>query len=283
MSAQSKPQGRGRDQQTLADIATSVRARSFPDDIIIRYESNEALEVFIQQAGTLITYVLLNFSDAKKLLEEDGTLYGVLHPSQTPIISAAEEDWRIYGRQYRDIWTVLEACQPAIYIPDAGKMYVDSYGRVKQRAALEEYEMRLKRVMDEVTDQGWDIQVLPIAKGIHRWHLEELKPCYQKYGFQNYVAYCRQFYGGGRGNRINLLEEYLQNIVDVLNADNVFALGCHGPTHLGQFPPQVTGAGGIYNFATHCKLEDGTFGIEQFKNWRSVRRDKLSPVTLEGF
>ena len=273
----------GTDQQTLSDLATAALVRSFPDDIILRYESNEALEEFIERASRLITYVMFNFTDAERLLRQDGTLYNVLDPSQVPIISAADEDEVIYNRQYSDIWSVLEACQPVIYIPDAGKVYTEKHDPEKQLAGIDEYKRRLDRVMEEIDTRGWDIHVLPLAKGIHRWHFEELKPCYEKHGFENYASYTRQFVGGGRGNQVRLLEEHLQNLIDVMDAQNVFLIARHGPTHLERFPPQVTGASGITNFAKHCKLEDGSFSIERFQEWRDDRRKRLTEHTLEDY
>jgi hypothetical protein len=267
-------------QQTLFDAAAAELIRSFPDDIILRYEPSEALQEFLQKAHQYITYLMLNFSDVERLIKRDGTLYDVIHPSYVPIICAAEQDQLIYERQYEDIWRVLEACQPAIYVPDAGKVYVDEYGEERQRAGLREYKMRLNRVMEEIDSRGWNIEVVPIAKGIHRWHFEELKPCYERHEFENYMSYTKQFVGANRGNRFNLLKEHLQNLIDVMSPANVFAISQHGATHLERLQPEVTGASGILNFAVNCKREDGSFSVTEFLQWRNERRERLTNNTL---
>ena len=271
------------DQQTLYEVAKPDLIRSFPDDIILRYESNEALHEFLEQAYQYITFLMINFSDAERLIEQDGTLYKMLHPSFVPIISAAEHDELIYERQYKDIWRVLEACQPAIYVPDAGKVYIDTQSEQEQRNGLVEYTMRLDRVIEEIEARNWDIEVIPIAKGIHRWHYEELKPCYERHGFRNYMSYTGQFVGGSRGNQFGLLKDHLQNLIDVMSPENVFAISQHGATHLDRLQPQVAGASGIMNFAVNCKEEDGSFSVEEFLQWRDDRRDRLASNTLRDY
>lgn len=261
MSTHSKPTESRREQQTLYDAAASSLIRQFPTGIILRYEEdNEKLKEFIA-GNALITYVMINFSDAYAILEEYGSLDAVLTRWQVPIITATEDDHLLRDRQRDDIRYLLKRVQPAIYVPDAGKVYGNEE-KYKQLGGLREYKTRVDWLVDEIDRQGWDIELLPLAKAMERWHFEEMLPWYRKHDFQNFAFYARQYYS--YGNRFKDLQRHTCNLVNMVNPDNVFMIALHGKCHLSKLPPQVNGASGLKQFIKRCNYDN-----DQFESWRT--------------
>lgn len=196
MSLHSTPANTSRVQQTLHDVAASRLIRQFPDRAILRYESdNNQLEDFIP-GNRLITYVMFDFSDAMDLIEEYGSLHAYLSDWQVPMVTATEDDEILRNRTRDEIRYLLERIQPAIYTPDAGKVYGNE-PKYKQQGGLREYRIRVDWVVDEIERREWEIELLPIAKAMEQWQFKEMLPWYRKHGFQNFAFYVRQYYNQG--------------------------------------------------------------------------------------
>lgn len=261
MSSYSTSPSTSRGQQTLHDVAASHLIRQFPAGIILRYEAdNDQLEEFIL-GNTLITYVMFNFSDAMELINEHGSLHAYLSDWQVPIVTATEKDKILKNRTRDDIRHLLERIQPAIYVPDAGKVYGNNL-EDKQRGGLREYRIRVDWVVDEIERQGWEIEVLPLAKAMEQWQFKEMLPWYREHGFQNFAFYARQYYT--HGNRFNAMREHTNNLVDLVDPENVFMIALHGKTHLRKLPSRVNGASGLKQFIDNCDYDN-----VQFEQWRA--------------
>lgn len=267
----SKPR---RNQQTLYESIASRLIRQFPEGIILRYESTEAFKTFLI-GNIYVRYVVFNATDAMKIVEDHGSVHAVLEDWQVPVVTATDDDLDIYERQHDSIRNLLENIQPAIYIPDAGSVYWDR-SEQSQRNGIRAFINRLDWVMEVIEREQWEVEVLPLAKGMYRWHYEMLRDCYDNHGFSNYAFYTKQYTGRDRGNAICKLENHIQNLIDVMDAQNVFVIARHGETHLERLPPQVRGASGIVEFARNCK-EHGQFSEVQFINWR----DDLESTLLD--
>lgn len=272
MSSHSTSSNPRRAQQTLYEAAASRWIQQFPQGIILRYEPTEAFRAFLV-GNVYVRYVVFNATDAMKIIQEHGSIHAVLESWQIPIVTATDPDSEIYKRQHDSIRDLLENIQPAIYIPDAGTVYWDDTEQF-QRAGIQAFIARLDWVMNELEEKQWEIEVLPLAKGMYRWHYELLRDCYKRHGFSDYAFYTKQYTGGNRGNAICKLERHIQNLIDVMDAENVFALSRHGETHLERLPPQVKGASGIVEFARNCK-ENGRFSEKRFVDWRDNLENTL--------
>ncbi|MFC7164524.1 hypothetical protein [Halospeciosus flavus] len=284
MSSPAHSTGSDRVQRTLYDVTARQRIHSFPRGIILRYEPTEALNSFL--AGNYhVRWVVINFTDAAKIIRDHGSVHAVLEDWQIPIVTATDPDIDVYARQRDDIRDLLEDIQPAIYIPDAGEVYwkesnqSEEEAKRAQRHGIDFFIERLNFVMSYVEEESLDIGVLPLAKGMYRWHYQRLKDCYERYDFSNYAFYTKQYTNGG--NYIRRLENHIQNLIDVMDAENIFIIARHGETHLSRLPPQVTGASGIVQFAKNCKV-NGSFHEDLFTDWRerleSVLLDKVTVV-----
>lgn len=261
MSSYSTHPSTCRGQQTLHDVAASHLIRQFPAGIILRYESdNDRLEEFIL-GNTLITYVMFNFCDAMKLIEEYGSMHTYLSDWQIPIVTATEKDEVLKNRTRDDIRHLLKRIQPAIYVPDAGKVYGNDL-KYKQRGGLQEYRIRVDWVINEIEGQGWEIEVLPLAKAMEPWQFKEMLPWYQEHRFQNFAFYTRQYYT--HGNRFNALRKHMNNLVDIVDPNNIFAIALHGRSHLQKLPSRVNGASGLKQFIDNCDYDN-----DQFDWWRT--------------
>ena len=251
----SQPYAEGSKQMTLQDVSASYLIRQFPGGVTLRYEAdNPQLEEFIL-GNVLITYVMFNFSDALELIHEHGSLHNYLSAWQVPIVVATENDRYLQNRTMEDIRTVLAGSAPAIYTPDAGRVYLKKEtddGRVIDRpkkewmAGLREYKLQVGLVMDEIDQNDWDIEVLPLAKAMTREQCQILKPFFEKHGFTNFAYYTRQYCN--HGNHINKLVDHMDNFIQIVEPDNVLAIARLGPTHLRRFHPEVTGASGLKQF-----------------------------------
>lgn len=196
MSSTPKPTSTRRGQQTLYESAASRLIQQFPSGIILRYEAgNDDLEQFIL-GNPLITYVTINFSDAWDIVEEHGSLHDFLSRGQVPIVTATEDDQILADRRRDDIAKLLTRIEPAIYIPDAGKVYgnEDDY---KQRGGLREYQIRVDWLVEQIDEHGWEIRLLPLAKTMYKWHVKEMLPWYRQHGFDEFAVYARQYYSYG--------------------------------------------------------------------------------------
>lgn len=261
MSSYSTPPRTRRVQQKLRDIAASRLIRQFPDGIILRYESkNNQLEEFIR-GNRSITYVMFNFSDAIELIEEHGSLHAYLSDWQVPMVTATEDDEILRNRTRDEIRYLLKRIQPAIYTPDAGKVYGNE-PKYQQQGGLQEYRIRVDWVVDEIERRGWEIELLPIAKAMEQWQFKEMLPWYREHGFQNFAFYARQYYN--HGNRFNDLRDHMNNLVDIVDPNNVFAIALHGKTHLRKLPSRVNGASGLKQFVDNCNYQN-----DQFEQWRT--------------
>jgi hypothetical protein len=272
MSSPATPATPDSTQQTLHDVTISQRLRSFPSRIILRYEPTEIFEEFL--VGNFhIKYVVFNATDAAKLVRDHGSVHAVLEDWQIPIVTATDPDADIYNRQRDDIRELLANIQPAIYIPDAGTVYWDEPD--SQEGGLRFFIRRLEWVIDEVEKNNWNIAVLPLAKGMEKWHYEILRDCYERHDFSNYAFYCKQYFGEDRGNRISQLESHIQNLIDVMNAKKILVIALLSENYLRRLQPQVQAACGIYQFAANCK-EDGQFIEVDFVDWRDNLENTLS-------
>jgi len=250
-----------RGQQTLHDATVSYLIRQPPTGIILRYEPDNAeLKEFIAQ-NTLLTYLMINFSDAYEILQEYGTLNEIISDWHVPIVTATEDDELLKNRQRDDIRYVLERIQPAIYIPDAGKVYGNDE-KCEQWGGLEEYRTRVDWLVNEIERQGFDIQLLPLAKAMTKEQIKEMLPWYRRHNFQNYAFYARQYYSDG--NRFHDLRRHTSNFVNMVNPNNVFMIALHGKAHLEKLPPEITGASGLKQFIKSCDYDN-----DQFKDWRT--------------
>ena len=272
MSSHLAPQSDGRVQQTLDTATVTQLVDTFPEGVTLRYESTDAFRAFL--AGNVyVQYVVFNVTDAGKIIRDHGTVHAVLEDWQVPIVTATDPDVDIYSRQRDDIRHLLEHIQPAIYIPDAGTVYWD-HSEKSQRHGIQAFIRRLDWVMDTIAEHDWDVSVLPLAKGMYRWHYEDLRDCYERHGFTNFAFYTKQY--TNNGNHIRKLLNHLQNLIDVIGVENIFTIARLSENHLERFPPQVTGTCGIVQFAKECKV-DGRFVEDQFVDWR----DELETTLLD--
>lgn len=277
MSSHSSSTSTRKGQQTLYAATATQLIDSFPRGVTLRYEPTDLFEAFLA-GNRYIRYVVINVTEALNIIRDHGSLHAILEDWQVPIVTATDPDLDIYERQYDDIRHLLKHIQPAIYIPDAGTVYWKRDGQSKeeaersQRRGIRVFIRRLDWVMEMIRENNWDISVLPLAKGMYRWHYEMLRDCYARHEFSNYAFYTKQY--TNNGNHIRKLLDHMQNLIDVMDAENVFAIARLGENHLERFPPQVTGACGIVQFAKECK-EDGQFIEEQFVNWRARLEETL--------
>lgn len=261
MSLNSTPSARSREQQTLYDISLSELIRDFPSGIILRYESdNNQLEEFLL-GNTLITYVMFNFCDAMEIIDKHGSLHAYLSDWQVPIVIATEDDDILKNRTRDEIRYLLKRIQPGIYTPDAGKVYGNEE-KYKQRGGLREYRIRVDWVAEEIERQGWEIELLPLAKAMEPWHFKEMLPWFRKHDFQNIAFYARQYFNHGCNS--NALRAHTNNLVDFVDPENVFMIALHGETLLQKLPSRVNGASGIKQFIRNCDYEN-----DEFEEWRT--------------
>jgi len=286
MSSHTPPTSNRSGQQTLFDAAVSRDVRRFPKGVVLRHEpTNERLETFIL-GNTLITYVMINFSEAWDLVGEYGSLQKYLSPWQVPIICGAEEDEKVGNRTRWQIRRLLERAEPAIYIPDAGKVYFDKRAELehqseelveRQKEGLREYRMRVDWLLAEIQENGWEINLLPLAKAHRPWHLDIMMPWYEEHGFEDFAFYTRQYCN--EGNNINLLRRNMGHFIDAADPRNIFVIARLGRTHLKSFSPRVTGASGIKQF--YSKID---YNVDEFTAFKAdIERNVLSVNTeLEG-
>lgn len=56
----------------------------------------------------------------------------------------------------------------------------------------------------------------------------------------------------------------MNNLVDIVDPNNVFAIALHGKTHLQKLPSRVNGASGLTQFIDNCNYQN-----DQFEQWRT--------------
>lgn len=274
MSSHQKEQGLSRAQQTLQEAVASKRIQEFPRGIILRVElPHENFERFLR-GNLLITYVMINFCDVAEVLDTYGSLDAVLEPWQIPIVTATEPDEILQDRTRDEIRRVLSQIQPAIYIPDTGTVYQED-SCAERLGGIREYKIRLKWLIREIENRDWEIELLPLAKGMKQWHFQEYVDLFNRHEFSNFAFYTRQYCGGNVGNRINDLIEHIHNFNTVVNPDNVLAIARHGESHLKKFPQCVTGASGLTQFIENCSNNKGNYSMDLFAEWRPQREDAL--------
>lgn len=282
MSVDPVPEKKRSSQQTLQDITVGHLVQQFPSGVTLRYETdNPRLEEFILN-NKLINYIMFNFTDAKEVIEEYGSLHDYLSAWQVPIVVATEHDRDLQNRTMEAIRTVLAGSEPAIYTPDAGRVYLQKKenGRTVPRPkkewmdGLNEYMDHVELIMSETEQQDWEINILPLAKAMNREQCRIIKPFFKKHGFTNFAYYTRQYCN--HGNHIKKLVDHIDNFIQIVEPKNVLAIARLGPNHLKQFPPEVTGVSGLKQFIDKCEYNN-----KRFSSWRKnlemniIKRNRL--------
>ena len=154
MSSHAESQELGRGQQTLHEAVNSHRIYEPIRGVHPRIElPDEEFEDWLD-GNQEIEYVVINVSDAEKVIERDGDLSQILEPWHIPVVLGTECDEAVNARTLQDVLDVLEIAQPAIYVPDV----VYSYNWMEdemQENAIEAYTGHVRTLQELLLRRTW--------------------------------------------------------------------------------------------------------------------------------
>lgn len=244
MSTPSSSVTDGRVQQTLWEASHSRLIQETITGVHSRFYLTRERERERLRNSQGHRYVVLNFSGAEKEIERVGSLDNLLEPHHIRVILGTEDDEIVDKRSFQDVLDVLEAVQPAIYVPDI----VYSYTRMdsgEQEDAIEAYVYHVRNLQREIIARDLDIRLIPTNKGWEFEHFLEYEDLYKDYGYTELAFYAVGYTGGDAGNAIKELRRHTWNAIAALDLNNVFMIGRLGWDDLLKFAPEVNGACGL--------------------------------------
>ncbi len=217
---------------------------------------------------------MINFSDAKEVIDRDGSLNQVLEPWHIPVILGTEHDEDVNKRTFQDVVDLLEVVQPAIYVPDV----VYSYNWMDegiQDNAIEAYTGHVRDLQQEIIEEDFDVRLVPTNKGWKYEHFVEYRELYDEFDYEEFAFYAVQYTGGDAGNAINVLRSHVRNVIAALDPEDVFLIGRLAEDDLLDFAPRVRGATGLRQWTDACTTEDG-LSQNPWPEFQEGREAKLS-------
>lgn len=274
MSSHIESQELGRGQQTLHEAVNSHRIYEPIRGVHPRVElPDEEFEEWLD-GNQDVEYVVINFSDADKVIEQDGDLSQVLEPWHIPVILGTEYDENVNARTLQDVLDVLEVAQPAIYVPDV----VYSYNGMEvetQENAIEAYTGHVRTLQELVIDEDMDVRLIPTNKGWKYEHFLEYRELFGEFDYEEFAFYAVQYTGGDAGNAINILRGHVRNSIAAIDMENVFLIGRLAEGDLMDFAPRVRGATGLRQWTSACSTDDG-LSQRLWPEFQKGREAKLS-------
>ncbi|WP_210408901.1 hypothetical protein [Halorhabdus rudnickae] len=218
--------------------------------------------------------MIINFSDAKGVIERDGGLSQVLEPWHIPVILGTEHDKGVNERTGQDVLDVLEVAQPAIHVPDV----VYSYNWMEdeiQEYALRAYTGYVRNLQELVIENSLDIRLIPTNKGWKYEHFVEYRELFDDFDYEEFAFYAVQYTGGDAGNAINVLRSHVRNSIAALDMEDVFLIGRLAKDDLLDFAPRVHGATGLRQWTDACSTGNG-LSQDLWTEFQETREAKLS-------
>ncbi|AFZ73769.1 hypothetical protein SAMN05443661_1535 [Natronobacterium gregoryi] len=221
-----------------------------------------------------VEYVVINFSDAKEVVERDDNLSHVLEPWHIPVLLGTEHDDKVNKRTLQDVLDLLEVVQPAIYVPDVVYNY-NWMDEEIQENAITAYINHVRTLQELVIEQDLDVRLIPTNKGWKYEHFVEYQELYDEFNYEEFAFYAVQYTGGDAGNAIKVLRSHVRNPIAALDLENVFLIGRLAEDDLLDFAPRVRGATGLRQWKDACSTGDG-LSQDPWPKFRKNREAKLS-------
>ncbi|RKD95606.1 hypothetical protein [Halopiger aswanensis] len=274
MSSHAESQELGRGQQTLHEAVNSHRIYEPVRGVHPRVElPDEEYEEWLD-SNQDVEYVVINFSDAQKVIKRDGGLRQAIEPWHIPVILGTEHDDDVNKRTFQDVVDLLEVVQPAIYVPDV----VYSYNWMEdeiQENAIEAYIGHVRDLQKEIIEQDFDIRLIPTNKGWKYEHFVEYRELYDEFDYEEFAFYAVQYTGGDAGNGINVLQSHVRNSIAAIDMEDVFLIGWLAEDDLFDFAPRVRGATGLRQWKDACSTRNG-LSQDPWPEFQESREAKLS-------
>jgi hypothetical protein len=274
MSSSAKTTEPRRGQQTLYEAVNSRRILEPIRGVHPRVElPNEECEEWLRNNHE-VSHVVINFSDAEKIIERDGDLSIVLEPWHTKVIVGTENDETVDERGYQDILDLLNVVQPAIYVPDMGRNY-RPMSEEEQDNAVEAYLYHVETLQKKILEPDLSIRLIPTNKGWKYEHFQKYQELYDQFGYTEFAFYCVQYTGGDAGNSSRQLRRHTTNAISALGLEDVFAIGRLAFDDLLRFDPRVRGATGLRQWKSWCETEKGLSQLA-YPPWKERHERGLS-------
>lgn len=231
-----------RGQQTLHEAVNSRQIREPVRGVHGRFELPRE-EAELRNDG-VHDYVMINFSEVEEIIDRDGGLGKVLEPHHVRVTLGTEHDDIIANRSLQDVLDVLEASQPAIYVPDIVYSYRWMDDEAQERA-IDAYINHVRNLQHEILDRNLAIRLIPTNKGWKVANFEKYQDLYDEFGYSELAFYAVGYTGGDAGNSTRKLRRHSSNAIAALDLDNVFMIGRLAWDDLLRFDPEVKGACGL--------------------------------------
>lgn len=253
MTSQATQQNANRVQQTLHEAAKTQQIYRPVTGVHPRVELPDDDHEAWLEGNHDVEYVVINFSDAKTVIERDGDLQTVLEPYQVPVILGTEHDEVVNNRTIQAVIDLLRIVQPAIYVPDVVYNYRWMCEQ-RQAYAIDAYLNHLRNLQELIIEHDLEIRLLPTNKGWKREHFEDYQELFTDYDYDEFAFYAVQYTGGDAGNASRKLRDHIRNLISAVDPTNVFVIGRLAETDLVDFDPRVGGATGLRQWTAACTI-----------------------------
>lgn len=254
----------------------------WPKGIIPRIQKQVRHQKFVRNNPHL-DKVMLGIDDAARLLGKGEVFTSYFCSSVDPITTSTIHDQPLGELRWTYEESVVRAVGSRYHIPTDYWVYGDMEPedrRTNIQLMMEGTEWFHRRLADST------IQVVPLVSGVTRKEREICYRTFNELGLSYCAVYGAQYFGGGMGNGINKLNNYIRDIVSEYPLDGILLIGLQAADYLHRLPPEVVAVAG-QRWISRSGLRDTSIANakNQFGFWKQIPENQLGrgDATLGSF
>lgn len=222
----------------------------FPRDFVPKANPHNARERELFGSSDIAEFVQVKFHRSTYFVKNPRDEF--LDPDQKLIINTMENDEHLFERTPEDEFERYEELDSVADIAFPGDRW--TWGTMGPRETLKEIERSVEGQIEVhrlVTNAGLDIELYPIIVGWKPWHFEHQRELFEVFDTRSCA------FDGTQYNSINRLVNHLDDLVDTLEAEQIYLNGRIAPAHLRMVPREVVAFSGIHRLLKEAKLPEG--------------------------
>lgn len=219
----------------LPHVTGNSEIRQYPRGIVARIELSKTQTDFLSMGRRDIDWVMLNLSDAERLIRRGVTAMDFVPGLRVMTTSTIHDSQLVHFTVEREI-EVVRAFKPEYHVPCDRPVYFEDYQRSREWFIEKSVEGTL-RMSAELKGEG--IRLIPLIKGTNEQEfLRSFEPL-RAAGYRYFALYVKQYLGSGNGRRISQMIQYIRNVLSVCHVDGLMLIGYQSFNAIHNLPPQV--------------------------------------------
>lgn len=243
-------------------------------DVVYRIEPHGRYLRCIQDRT--IQHVMVNLSDAVRVVENRGGFDQILGPDHTLTITGTEDDEVVLNRSRYDVVDFYaQIDRPVQVIPDWAWAYEGTDATLLEKG-IDRYWGRFEWLYTEAQkrDDLDHVEFRPLAKGLGADHYKRAVETYDRLGINKIAIY------GAQTPSLKKLTARTEQAVSVFDPESLMVIGRAAPQDVVQFPKQVDAVAGLRNWKKACNLTADGYSQSDLTMWHlKVKKALLTGST----